>query len=171
MLYQLVHNNWATKCDIHLCSKGFFMVFFDKPTDYKKVTENGPWFQGRAGCFITTWIADFDPAYAPITITPIQVRLLNLPLHFCGIVALSEIGNALGKLVAIDYDRIAKGFQTYARICVEVDLSAWLPDQITLNWNSNRGYKSQTTKIQLSDVDCPNKHDTYKAHALWTDNP
>ena len=40
------------------------MVFFDKPADYKKVTENGPWFWGRPGCFITPWTIDFDPAYA-----------------------------------------------------------------------------------------------------------
>ena len=109
------------------------MVFYDNPADYKKVAENGPWFWARVGCFITPWITDFDPSYALIKITPVWIRLLNLPLHFCGIVVLSEIGNALGKLVAIDYDRIAKGMQTYVHICVEVDLSAGLSDQIILN--------------------------------------
>ena len=92
------------------------------------MVESGPWFWGKAGCFIMPWEIDFHPSYAPITVTPVWVRLLNLPLHFCDIVALGEIGNALGKLVAIDYDRIVKGLQTYVRICVEVDLSAGLPD-------------------------------------------
>lgn len=35
-LYQWVHNNWATDCDIHLCSKGFFMVFLTNLQTIKK---------------------------------------------------------------------------------------------------------------------------------------
>ena len=92
------------------------------------MTENGPWFWGRAGCFITPWTANFDATLALVTITPVWVRLLNLPMHFCGIVALNKIGNALGKLVAIDWDRIRKGLVNYACICVEVDLSAGFPN-------------------------------------------
>ena len=57
-------------------------------------------------------------------------------MHFCGIEALNEIGNALGKLVTIGWDRIQKGLVTYARICMEVDLSVGFPNQITLTWSS-----------------------------------
>ena len=49
---------------------------------------------------------------------------------------LKEIGNTLGKFVVVDGDRLHKGMATYVRICVEVDLSEGLPEQITLNWNS-----------------------------------
>ena len=125
-LYQWIHNNWSTECDISLCAKGFFIVYFENPTDYKQVTENGPWFWGRAECFITPWTSDFDPAHASVTITPVWVKLLNLPPHFCSIEVLKEIGNALGKFVVVDWDRIEKGMATYACICVEVDLSKGL---------------------------------------------
>ena len=113
LLYQWIHNNWTKDCDISLCSKGFFIVLFDNLADYKKVLENGPWFWGKAGCFITAWTENFDPAHASVTITPVWVRLLNLPIHFCSIVALTEIENSLGKLVAIDWDRFKKGLVTY----------------------------------------------------------
>ena len=40
--------------------------------------------------------------------------------------------------MATDVDRIQKGMANYARICVELDLSEGLPEQITLNWNSQK---------------------------------
>lgn len=69
-LYQWVHTNWATKCEILLCAKGFFIVYFVNPTDYKQVLESRPWFWGRVGCFITPWTSYFDPVHASVTITP-----------------------------------------------------------------------------------------------------
>ena len=59
-------------------------------------------------------------------------------MHFWSNEALKEIGNSLGKYVATDVDRIQKGMATYACICIELDLSEGLPEQITLNWNSKK---------------------------------
>ena len=101
------------------------------------MNENRPWFWGRVGCFMTPWKSDFDPVNAPVTITPIWVRLLNLSIHFICIEALKEIGNTLGKFVAVDGERLQKGMATYVHICVEVDLSKGLPENIILKWNSN----------------------------------
>ena len=128
-----VYQNWSLDVEITLCAKGFFIVYFEVPDDHKKVTENGAWFWGRAGCFITPWTADFDPVHASVTITPVWVRLLNLPIHFWSIEALKEIGNALGKFVAVDCDRLQKGMATYVSICIEVDLSEGMLEKITLN--------------------------------------
>ena len=122
--------------EITLCAKGFFIVYFEVPADHKKVIENGPRFWGRVGCFITPLTIDFDLVHASVTITPVWVKLLNLPIHFWSIEALKEIWNALGKFVAVDGDQIQKGMATYVRICIEVDLSEGLPKKITLNWNS-----------------------------------
>ena len=103
--------------------------------NYIQVNENGPWFWGSVGCFITPWKSDFDPVQALVTITPLWVRLLNLPIDFCCYEALKEIGNTLGKFIAINGDRLLKGMTTYAHMSVEVDLSAGLPEKITLKWN------------------------------------
>lgn len=62
--------------------------------------------------------------------TPIWVRLPNLPLHFYTPDFLSLISNTLGRFIKTDTDRISKGFFTYARICVKIDLSQGLPDKI-----------------------------------------
>ena len=128
----------ATEVEISLCAKGFFIVYFRNSVDYQKVHENDPYFWGRAGCFITPWTPKFDPLHASVTITPVWVRLLNLPLHFWSGETLRDIGNSLGKFVVADIDWAKKGLATYARICIEVDLSEGLPEQIILIWKSQK---------------------------------
>lgn len=136
-LHQWIHQTWSTHVEITLCAKGLFIVYFECLADFKQMNENGPWFWGSARCFITPWKSNFDPVNASVTITPVWVRLLNLPIHFWCIEALKEIGNTLGKFVVVDEDRLQKGMATYVRICVEVDLSKGFPEKIILQWYSN----------------------------------
>lgn len=67
---------------------------------------------------------------------PVWVRLHNLPLHLWHSKALIAIGNTLGRMLKIDKERHIKGIFTFARICVEVDLSRGLPEGIILNFNN-----------------------------------
>ena len=62
----------------------------------------------------------------------------NLPLHFWHHKALISIGNALGKYLKIDEDKISRGILTFARIFGKVDLSEGLPDSINLNFNDTQ---------------------------------
>ena len=107
--------------------KSFFIAYFINPTDYQKVQENGPYFWGRECCFITPWTPDFDPVHVSVTITPVWVILLNLPLHFWSDATLRAIGNYLRKFVAADTDQAQKSLATYAHICIEVDISEGFP--------------------------------------------
>lgn len=76
------------------------------------------------------WFPTFNPLTLKAMNTPIWVRLPNLPLHFYTPDFLSLISNTLGRFIKTDTDRISKGFFTYARICVKIDLSQGLPDKI-----------------------------------------
>lgn len=90
---------------------------------------------GTAGLFLTPWFPDFDPATAVITKTPIWMRLPNLPAHLWHTVVYRAIGNTLGSFIMGDFWRETKGLYSYARICVELDLSKGLPNQINLKIN------------------------------------
>lgn len=81
-----------------------------------------------------------------ISTMPVWVRLHNLPLHFWHLKVLTTIGNSLGKFLKIDEDRVNRGIFTFARICVEVDLSQGLPEHITLKYNNS-------LRIQLLDYE------------------
>jgi len=72
----------------------------------------------------------------------VSVRLHNLPLHFWHHKVLIAIGNTLGKFLKIDEGRLTKGIFTFARICVEVDLSQGLPQSIILNFNNTQWIQS-----------------------------
>ena len=137
-LYHWIHTSWTEDCEISLCNKGFFTVYFNKQEGYQKAMENGPWFWGKAGLFMTPCLPDFDPNKMSVTRTPIWVRLLKLPLHFWSSKSLEAISNKIGFFLKIDLDRAQKWLATYVQICLEADLSEGLPDNIILKWNNTK---------------------------------
>lgn len=62
----------------------------------------------------------------------VWVRLPNIPLHFWHHKVLDEIGNTLGTLKKMDLERMEKVLFSFSKICVEIDLSKGLLDQIQL---------------------------------------
>ena len=66
----------------------------------------------------------------------VWVRIHNLPLHFWLPKVFEEMGNAIGKYLKLDMERVSRGIHTFSRICVEVDLSQGLPDSIILIHNN-----------------------------------
>lgn len=134
-LYAWIHANWTHHCKIYFCSKGYFIVLFDNNKHYEKALAEGPWFMGTAGLFLTPWFLDFDLATAVITKTPVWIRLPNLPTHLWSTRVFRAIGDTLGSFISGDFWRESKGLYSYARICVELDLSKGLPEQINLKIN------------------------------------
>jgi len=135
-LHCWIFQNWTANCQILLCTKGFFIVQFESLEEYQKVLLQGPWFWGRAGLFITPWFPEFDANTMVVTKMPVWVRLPNLPLPYWHHLVLEDIGNLLGSFIKSDKERQDKGLFTYARICVEIDLSKGLPDRIHLKHES-----------------------------------
>lgn len=134
-LYAWIHANWTHHCKIFFCSKGYFIVLFDNNNHYEKALAEGPWFMGTTGLFLTPWFPDFDPATAVITKTPVWIRIPNLPAELWSTRVFRAIGDTLGSFIRGDLWRESKGLYAYARICVELDLSKGLPEQIDLKIN------------------------------------
>lgn len=81
-LFHWIFTRWTMESEIHLCSKGFFIVKFSSQEVRDTVISTGPWFWGTSGLFMTPWFPDFDPNKMTVTKMPVWVRLYNLPLHF-----------------------------------------------------------------------------------------
>lgn len=84
----------------------------------------------------------------------VWVKLYNLPLHFLHIKVLLGIGNALGKFLKVDSERLTKDIYIVARICIEVDLSQGLPDHILLfhdekQWSQSLDYENTAFRCQI----------------------
>lgn len=116
-LHHWILSTWSPDCEIHLCSKGFFIVSFTTEQERDNIINQGPWFWGKDGLFTTPLFPEFDANTMKISTMPVWVKLYNLPLHFWHYKVLSAIGNSLGKILKIDGDRVNQGIFTFARIC------------------------------------------------------
>ena len=109
--------------------RGFFIFEFISKEDRDLVFRNGPYFMGSQGLYLNKWTPDFNAEVDVPKEVPVWVRLPNLPVHCWTSQTLEKVGNALGKYI----DKAEnKGQYSCARICVEVDLEAGLPEAVKL---------------------------------------
>eukprot|EP00253_Pinus_taeda_P034687 PITA_34687 len=100
--------------------------------DKEKVFEGGPYFYVAAGLFMRPWKMNFAPEWENFTSVPVWVRLYSLPLDYWRTDSLAAIGNKLGKFVKASKATRRGRYTSFARICVEMDLSRALPDEVIL---------------------------------------
>lgn len=153
-LFHWIFTSWTMECDIHLCSKGFFIVRFASKEVRDTIISVGPWFWGTSGLFMTPWFPDFDPNKMTVSKVLIWVRIYNLPLQFWSERVLEGIGNNIGKYIKTDLERIYERVYTFACICVEVDLSKGLSDNIRLiykqkNWLQVLDYENTAFRCRF----------------------
>ena len=118
--------------------RGFFVFEFISEEDRDLVFRNGPYFMGTQGLYLNKWTPDFDPTVDLPKEVPVWVRLPNLPLHCWDFESLQRIGNGISRFI----DKADnKGQYTCARICVEVDLEAGLPEAVKLSVGSWTHYQ------------------------------
>lgn len=91
-----------------------FIVKFDTVEEKYHALHEGPWFWGNAGLFTTPWFPGFDPSSMVVSKMPVRVRLHNLPLHFWFPNVFEAMGNAIGKYIKQDVERIARCIHTFA---------------------------------------------------------
>ena len=112
---------------IYPCARGFFVIDFDNQEDKSTIVEVGPWFWGSSGLFMQPWNPNFNPSTTFISTAPVWVRLPNLPLHLWNDPSLRSIGDVIGQFHSICLNTMKFFRTTYARICVQMDVSEGLP--------------------------------------------
>lgn len=137
-----VQNNWQPLIDQNVkcvsLGRGYFLFDFTSKRDRDLIFRNGPYFMGPQGLYLTRWTPDFDPALDVPKAVPVWVCLPNLPVHCWVEDSLRSIGNGLGKYI----DHTAPKDQlSVARVCVEVDLEAGLPEAVKLTINGWQHYQ------------------------------
>lgn len=109
---------------------------------------------GNVGLFITPWFQNFDANSTIISKILVWVRRHNLPLHLLHPKVLEGIENMVGRYIKLDTQRIEEAISTFARICVEVELSKGLTDCILLThnnqcWTQLLDYENITFRCRL----------------------
>jgi len=107
-------------------------VVFPNIEDKDIVFEGGTYFYATAGIYMRLWMMNFVLEQETFTSVLGWVRLYSLPLDYWQIESLTTIGNKLGRYVKT-YEATRRGkYTSFARICVEMDLSGALPDEVIL---------------------------------------
>eukprot|EP00253_Pinus_taeda_P013643 PITA_13643 len=133
-LQSWIRYHWKPKgsIDLHLGSKGFFMVVFTNIEDKDKIFEGGPYFYVVVGLYMRPWVMNFVLEKKTFTLVPVWVRLYSLPLDYWQNESLVAIGNKLGHYVKASETTRRGKYTSFARICVEMDLSRALLEEIIL---------------------------------------
>ena len=106
-------------------------MVFANIEDKDRVFEGGPYFFAVAGLYMRSWMMNFMLEWETFTSVPIWVRLYSLPLDYWQIESLTAIGNKLGRYTFSPSEATRRGkYTSFARICVEMDLSGALPDEV-----------------------------------------
>ncbi|CAN1147704.1 hypothetical protein LINPERHAP2_LOCUS16026, partial [Linum perenne] len=82
----------------------------------------GPWKIYDYYISVGRWTHDFNEE-EPLKTILTWVRLPRLPIHFFNEIAVTRIGNCIGKTVMLDLATTEGARARYARVCVEVDIS------------------------------------------------
>ncbi|XP_042038356.1 uncharacterized protein LOC121784258 [Salvia splendens] len=112
------------------------LIQFDDIADYARML-GGPkgtpiWYVDRHSMRVFKWSPDFD-VYCESPIAAIWCNLIALPIHLFDTAALFAIEKLLGTPIQIDKATAAKSRLSFARICIEIDITKPPPEEIILD--------------------------------------
>ena len=115
-----------------MVGRGFFLFEFISKEDRDLIFRNGPYFMGPQGLYLNRWTPDFDPTVDVPSGCTQGCAGIGLPPQSFDPLLDSVPANHWGQ--AGKYIDRANPKENYlcARICVEVDLEAGLPEAIKL---------------------------------------
>lgn len=135
--------HWKPRGDVklHLGAKGFFTVVFANLEDKDRIFEGGPYFMASAGLYMRPWKPNYAPEKNSFTQVPVWIRLFSLPINYWRLNALKQIGDKLGTFIKASEATLQKRYTSYARICVEMDVSGALHEGLWLEYRDEEYFQ------------------------------
>uniref|UniRef100_A0A5K1FR12 CCHC-type domain-containing protein n=1 Tax=Nymphaea colorata TaxID=210225 RepID=A0A5K1FR12_9MAGN len=124
-LPSLIKQLWVLQGNYRIVDLGidYFLIKFEKMEDYKQVLDGGPWVIGGHYLTVRQWTSNFSSSSDKIANLIAWIPFPELPLEYYHSVALRRIAAKVGRVVHLD-DTTANVMRgSFARVCVELDLS------------------------------------------------
>ncbi|CAN1191249.1 Uncharacterized protein At4g02000 [Linum perenne] len=143
---------WAKAGRIQVAdlANSFFLVRFSSEDDYQRAAFGGPWKIFDYYITVGRWSPSFDEE-EPIKKILTWVRLPRLPIHYFNEVAVTRIGNYIGKTIRLDLATSSGARARYARVCVEIDLTKPLLGKYSID---NRIYRVEYESLENICFSC-----------------
>ncbi|XP_028802579.1 uncharacterized protein LOC114757662 [Neltuma alba] len=131
---------WAKQGDIDSIDvgSGFFAVKFSNASDYELALTGGLWLLFDHYIAVQPWKLDFDPDEEQVSKIAAWIRIPKLALDYYDRGILHVLGNQVGKVLKVDTATHKRKKGRFARICVELDLSAPLRSMVLINGEVHR---------------------------------
>ncbi|XP_020245364.1 uncharacterized protein LOC109823497 [Asparagus officinalis] len=125
---------WANSAnpDVFLLKPGIFLFKFNNKDEMSDILEKGPWFFGSRPLSLKPWSIGEDYEKINSCLYPVWIQLPALKLNLWNAQSISKIASAVGRPITTDKLTANKQRLAYARVLIEVDMPAPLPDFITL---------------------------------------
>jgi hypothetical protein len=124
---------WKCNVTLNLHDSGWLVFRLSCEADMLKVLRRGPYSIQDKSLVIKPMPLYFDFGKPVMSYMPVWVRFPNLPLECWLHACLSKISNVIGKPIRCDDLTLSMSRVSFARVMIEVDLSADLPRSISLS--------------------------------------
>ncbi|KAM3308578.1 hypothetical protein P3S67_010322 [Capsicum chacoense] len=115
---------------VSMLKNGITLVKFDSQTGMNEVLREGIYHFDNKPLIVKAWHEDMEFTKDELYIVPIWVKLPGLEFKYRGPKGLSKIGSLIGKPLMADSNTKKKIGLHFARLLIEVDVGAILPDVV-----------------------------------------
>lgn len=102
---------------------GFFLVQLASEEAYQEAILEGPWMLLGSYLQVQNWTSAFRVHHASPRTTALWIRVSELPLHLYPLEIITTIGEAVGKVIRVDYNTSGMQRGKFARLAVDIDLT------------------------------------------------
>lgn len=117
---------------------GFYFFLFNNDDAYKRILDSGPWHIGGRLMILKKWEPQMCLVKDQLNRIPIWVQFYNLPLEYWTAPGLSYVASAIGRPLYADSMTEKCKRLSYARVCVEVEVGAFLPSSFWLRLGNGK---------------------------------
>lgn len=118
----------------------FFFFQFDKAGAYRQVVESGPWHFAGKLMVLQQWQPQMNLVKKQLDKIPVWAHFYNVPLELWTEQGLSHVASAVGRPLYADHLTESCKRISFAKICVEVDANADLPESFDLSLPSGASF-------------------------------
>ena len=130
---------------------GYFMLKFDLQEDREKVIVGGPWMLHDHYLAVKEWSPSFNPCEESFGRMMVWIKFSGLNMMYFEESVIRTVAAAVGKPVKVDLVTKSMDRGRFARVCVEVDLSKPVIDEV---WIYDHWHKVEFECLHLICSDC-----------------
>lgn len=139
--------------DVLSNDNGFYFFLFNNDDGYKRLLDSGPSHIGGRLMVLKKWEPQMCLVKDQLAKIPIWVQLSNVPLEYWTAPGLSYVASAIGRPLYADSVTKRCTRLSYARVCVEIEVGAYLPSSFWLRLDNGKDVEI-TVKYPWKPLQC-----------------